>query len=386
MMKHIFKYKFTVIISSLLLTTFITYMFRSGTTFSESENRYLSGRPGVTMSGLADGSFMDAFELYVKEQLPFRDALIRLKALSGQVQFKSENNGIIRGRDGYLFEKLIKTNPQLEKNEAAIVNFVKDIDREINVCIIPNSFEIITDKLPYSFPNVSEKERISGFYDKLNDMENVHTINMYDELSAHKDEYIYYRTDHHWTTQGAYYGYLQLGDEMGFDPVDIKSIEGLKKEVKGFLGTYYSKYRGAGIQPDILTYYDISVKGYKAGKEVHDSLYDTSKLEIYDKYAMFMHGNEGLSVVECADPDSRTEIGLHNNKSRRKELIIFKDSYSNCLIPFLTYDYDRITVVDLRYFADPVSSLLNEHRDADILLIYNFMHFNEDNHFYRLTS
>ena len=386
MIKEIIKYKFTIILSVLLLTTCITYLFRSKPTFSESENRYLAGRPKVTLSGLADGSFMDSFELYVKEQLPLRDSLIRLKALAEQAQFKNENNGIIRGRDGYLFEKLIKTDPQLEKNEAAIVNFVRDTDREINVCIIPNSFEIITDKLPVPFPNISEQERISAFYDRLKEMGNVRTINMYDELNAHKDEYIYYRTDHHWTTQGAYYGYSRLCDEMGLDPVDIKDIDGLKKDVNGFYGTYYSKYRGALIQPDTLTYYDIKVKGYKAGKEEHDSLYDTSKLEVYDKYAMFMHGNEGLSVVECVNGNDITEDGLHNSEPTGKELIIFKDSYSNCLIPFLTYDYDRITVVDLRYFADPVGGLLNEHRDADILLIYNFMHFNEDNHFYRLTS
>ena len=386
MMKQFFKYRFTIILSTLLLTTCITYMFRSEPTFSESENRYLAGRPKATLSGLANGSFMESFELYVKEQLPLRDGLIKLKAIAEQAQFKNENNGIIRGRDGYLFEKLIRTNPQLEKNEAAIVNFVKDTDREINVCIIPNSFEIMTGKLPDPFPNISESERISCFYDKLKAMENVRTIDMYDELNAHKDEYIYYRTDHHWTTLGAYYGYSHLCAEMGLEPVDIKSIDGVKKEANGFFGTYYSKYRGEGIRPDTLTYYDIGVKGYTAGKEVHDSLYDTSKLEVYDKYAMFMYGNEGLSTVDSFTGNEKTADGLHYGGSKRKELIILKDSYSNCLIPFLTYDYDRITVVDLRYYADPVSGLLDGHRDADILLIYNFMHFNEDNHFYRLTS
>ena len=90
-----------------------------------------------------------------------------------------------------------------------------------------------------------------------------------------------------------------------------------------------------------------------------------------------MHGNEGLSTVESAEDEV---------EGRKGELIIFKDSYANCMIPFLTYDYDRITVIDLRYYPDPVKELLKEHEDADILLFYNFMHFNEDNHFYRLTS
>ena len=91
-----------------------------------------------------------------------------------------------------------------------------------------------------------------------------------------------------------------------------------------------------------------------------------------------MHGNEGLSTVKSAPSSSPGE--------RRKELILFKDSYSNCLIPFMTYNYDSIIVTDLRYFNSSVTDLLEEHSDADVLLLYNFMHFNEDNHFYRLVT
>jgi hypothetical protein len=130
------------------------------------------------------------------------------------------------------------------------------------------------------------------------------------------------------------------------------------------------------VSPDILTYYDVPVKYFETGGRVYDSMYDREKLDTYDKYAMFMHGNEGLTVIETGE----------DKRERRGELIMFKDSYSNCLIPFLTYDYDRLMIVDLRYYPDGVGDLLDEHRDADILLIYNFMHFNEDNHFYRLTT
>ena len=76
---------------------------------------------------------------------------------------------------------------------------------------------------------------------------------------------------------------------------------------------------------------------------------------------------------------------VDDGTDRKDELVLFKDSYSNCLIPFLTFDYDRITVVDLRYFPDSVQELLAQKPDADVLLMYNFMHFNEDNHFYKLV-
>ncbi len=367
---------FTVIISVLIIAGFAGYVFGKDGEFSPSENRYLAKRPAVSFSALADGSFMKNFELYTEEQLPFRDALIRLKSLAGTVMLKNENNGIVLGKDGFLFEKLVKTDEQLGKNRAAVNGFVKQAERDINICIVPNSYEILRDLTPAGFPGISQKEYIDSFYGSLEGFDNVKTIDMFPVLTEHEDEYIYYRTDHHWTTQGAYYGYTALCDSLGLDPVDVSDLSDIKKDVPGFLGTYYSKYKGPGAKEDILTYYEIPVVAYEAGGKSHDSLYDTDKLSVYDKYAMFMHGNEGLSKVSAIDDD----------RDRRDELILFKDSYSNCLIPFLTYNYENIIVVDLRYYAEPVSELLKSHPDADILLMYNFMHFNEDNHFYRLTG
>ncbi|MBR5361541.1 MAG: hypothetical protein IK123_11695, partial [Lachnospiraceae bacterium] len=150
----------TIIISIMILTCFICYMFRRDSVFSESENRYLAARPGITLSGLADGSYMEQFELYTEEQLPLRDMLIKLKAYAEQLQLKTENNGIARGSDGYLFEKLVAVQPQLEKNKAALLNFAGKCDRNINLCIVPNSCDILKDKLPDGFPNISQRDEI----------------------------------------------------------------------------------------------------------------------------------------------------------------------------------------------------------------------------------
>ena len=367
----------TIIISIMILLCFAGYLTHRDSVFSESENRYLAARPKLTMSGLADGSFMEQFELYTEEQLPFRDLLIKLKAVTEQVQLKNENNGITRGKDGYLFEKLVKVNEQLGKNKAAMVNFAGKCGRDINVCIVPNSCEIMKDKLPAGFPNISQKSGIKDLYSALLSYDNVNTIDVSDILNEHRDEYIYYRTDHHWTTQGAYYGYLKLCEELGLEPVSMDMLSGIRKDVPGFYGTYYSKYKGYGVETDVLTYYDIPVADYEAGEVSHDGLYDTDKLRVYDKYAMFMYGNEGLSTVKSMPSEG---------EDKRSELILFKDSYSNCLIPFLTFNYDTITVIDLRYYDRPVNELLKEHEGADILLLYNFMHYNEDNHFYRLVK
>ncbi|MBR5407525.1 MAG: hypothetical protein IK111_07760 [Lachnospiraceae bacterium] len=375
-MKTLRHHPFTLIMTALILAGFIGYIFGGDGEFSESENRYLAKRPAFSIRALADGSFMEQFELYTKEQLPLRDILIKLKAFTGGVMLKNENNGIVLGRDGYLFEKLVSTGEQLDKNKAAIEAFTGQAGRDIHVCIVPNSYEILKDRVPAGFPGISQEAYINDLYAGLEDNDNVSTVDLYGILTEHSDEYIYYRTDHHWTTRGAYYGYLGLCEDMGLDPVTLNDLSSKGEEVSGFCGTYYSKYKGMGAMPDILTYYDIPVRHFEAGGTAYDSLYDLEKLKIYDKYAMFMHGNEGISIIESED----------DGRDKRDELILFKDSYSNCLIPFLTYDYDRITVVDLRYYADSVKGLLGEHSGADVLLLYNFMHFNEDNHFYRLTG
>ncbi|MCR5508521.1 MAG: hypothetical protein K6F34_07530 [Lachnospiraceae bacterium] len=367
---------FAVIIALLIFAGFAGYLFGNDGEFSETENRFLAKRPALTLSSLSDGSFMERFELYTMEQLPFRDAFINLKSFAGKMMLKNENNGIVLGSDGYLFEKLISTGEQFEKNKAQIYDFAGSGERDINICIIPNSCEIKKDCLPAGFPGVSQREEIEEFYNGLSAYDNVTVADVGGILNEHADEYIYYRTDHHWTTLGAYYGYRRLCDVMGLEGLDAEKLEGQKRTRDGFYGTYYSKYRGGGIKPDTITYYDIPVSRFETGGTEYESMYDEDKLETYDKYAMFMHGNEGLSVIGAAD----------DGRVRRDELILFKDSYSNCLIPFLTYDYDSIIVVDLRYYGESVSGLLKEHPSADVLIMYNFMFFVEDNHFYRLSG
>ncbi|MCR5734773.1 MAG: hypothetical protein K6G22_09235 [Lachnospiraceae bacterium] len=353
---------------------FILYLLLPPKSFSDTENRFLAERPAVTVNGIKDGSFMEAFDTYTEEQLPFRDLLIDIKADTELILLKKENNNIVRGKDGYLFEKILTADKRLSRNEAIIENFAKNTDRDIYLGIVPNSFEILKDRVPYGLPEISEKEYIDSFYEELSRIGNVHTIDVYDSLNkaaARDDEQIYYRTDHHWTTNGAYEGYRAICEKMGLKPCDID--ESLRESVPGFYGTYYAKYKGRGIASDEIIYYNIPVRSYTVndGEEKY-GLYDLKKAETYDKYAMFLHGNYGCGEIIS---------GVSENDDT---LVIFKDSYSNCLIPFLLYDYGRIIVVDLRYYGASAEELLNREADADILLLYNFSHLNEDNNFYKL--
>ena len=375
--ENIFRSAPTLLIVSLCLVVMLAvYITKPETTFSDMENRYLTGMPSIKWSALSDGSFMNEFETYTEEQIPLRKQLIKLKAISEKLLLKTENDSIVVGKEGHLFEKLPDYSPQLKKNQQSVTMFAMNTDREINIAIVPNSFEILKDYMPIGIPNVSEKTAIDDFYDAIGKLENVNTIDVYQALKSESGSNLYYKTDHHWTTDGAYIGYKQICEEINtanapLIPVELNYLQ--KKQIPDFYGTYYAKYKGTGITADTIDYYDIPIVSMKLPKQTVDSLYDLGKTETYDKYAMFMYGNEGLTTVEA-----------DNSEGLGRELILFKDSYSNCLIPFLTYNYDKIYVVDLRYFGGKVGELLDEHEEADILMIYNFLHFNDDNHFFKL--
>ncbi len=348
--------------------------------FSPMENRSLQTRPVLTFNGLSDGSFMDRFETYTTEQLPFRDFFVNVKAALNRLMLSRENNGIIRGRDGYLFEKSYGILPQLGKNEAAILAFVKDAPRPVVIAIAPTASEMLKDYLPKGALRIDQKKELGDFYAKIEATGQGEAVDLIETLSAHSQMQLYYRTDHHWTTEGAYEAYVKIVSELdkanaGKDLIPPVRIDELTKHsVPDFYGTLYAKYKDASLAGDTLTYYDLSVESYERTDGSYTSLYDPAKLEIYDKYAFFLHGNDAISTIRSKN--------VHNGR----HLIVFKDSYANCLIPFLTCQYEQITIVDLRYYDNSVGELLASDAQADILLLYNFSFLNEDNHFYRLTS
>ena len=193
-------------------------------------------------------------------------------------------------------------------------------------------------------------------------------------LADHKGEYIYYRTDHHWTSLGAYYAYSQLCQTLGLTPFDTAAHTALTAD--GFYGTHYAKARTWNAVPDVITYYDLAntltVWNVTAAGQPTEGqttgLYDTEKLSVYDKYAMFLHGNNGLSRVQ-------------GNGSGR--ILVIKDSYANCFVPYLTANYADIDVVDFRNYNYGLDKLIADNGYDQILVLYNFDSFKSDPYLYR---
>lgn len=172
---------------------------------------------------------------------------------------------------------------------------------------------------------------------------------------------LYYRTDHHWTTRGAFIAYTRYSLDRGMEHVAYHS-ETASEE---FLGTHFSKSKRIGTKPDVIQYAPLPVDRVTIdGKEV-DGLYDFEKLETRDQYAMFLYGNNGVTIIE-------------NDSAPEGTLLILKDSYANCFVPFITQNFSRVIVVDLRSLTTPLSELLATEQPDELLMVYNYKNLISD--------
>lgn len=361
MKKKYLLYAFTIIILAFTIISF----FLEDKVFSDLENRNLKTSVKFTFDRFISGEFQSDYETYINDQFPLRDKWISLKAIGETALAKVENNNIILGKSGKLFEKFNSYDSErLDKNIEAVNILGEKYKDKVTVMIAPNSYEIYKEYLPKGTSLVKQEELIYNIYSRLTNTEN---LDVYQELLHHKDEYIYYNTDHHWTTYGAYLAYCQFIKAQGIDPVNLGSLS--KVDLKGFYGTYFSKAKPINIKSDILTYYEFDNRTLQLSEEdIYDSLYDYSKVELRDKYSVFLRGNNPITIIK------------NNNLSNGKKLLVIKDSYANSLVPFLTEDYEEIHVIDLRSYAPRLSNYIDENNFDDIFILYNLKNFVTDNY------
>ena len=306
---------------------------------SEQENTYLAQFKAPTLETLRTGEFMEDFEKYFSDQFPLRDQWVQLKALSERALGKQENNGVYFGTDGQtLFAHFTILSPEELATRVGFVNkLAGNVDVPVYFSLVPDNSWAWADYLPDHAPNVDDGSTIEQAAALCGDR--VTFIDLRDKLST--DVNVFYRTDHHWTTKGAYLGYLGLMEGMGdsggiFDyPLTIRSEQ--------FFGTTYSACGANWLVPDSIwtiipeggTKGRVTVTRYPEGQPIEGGLYYPEKLEIKDKYSFFLGGNQPLCIIK--NPDAQSG-----------KLLVVRDSYADSLAPFLAEEFREIHLFDLR--------------------------------------
>lgn len=351
--------------------------------FSEQENRYLAQMPELDFGELNTlgksgnfftGEFMEDFEDYIVDQFPLRDWWINLKARSEKLLGKQENNKVYFGTDGQtLFAQY--TRPTLEELEKRVgyVNKLADNLSALNVpvyfSLIPDKSFVWADRLPANAPHVDDGSVLTDAEALCGD--NVNWIDLSGALSG---DDAFYRTDHHWSTMGAYQGYLALITAMNGSVTPLDYEPTLVSD--SFYGTTWSSSGASWIEPDEMYTWvsegTAAVTRYPEGKPVPGSLYDLSKLELKDKYSMFLGGNQPLCVLE--NPDAQNG-----------RLLVVRDSYSDSLAPFLALDYQEVHLYDLRYNRVPITQYVQENGIDQVLVLYSNANFATDGNLIMMT-
>lgn len=340
---------------------------------SELENRKLAQFPAFSVKALLNGTWFGDLSEYVQDQVAFRDGLIDLESAFNNLVFaKTEEGGILLGKDGWMFTKLFdisdSTQKQLDKNLQAVTSFASRHPGKVTFLLAPSASVIYPEMLPAGAPMVDENAMLDDIFAQVSSEADV--IDMRPVFTQQKEQYLYYKTDHHWTTQGAYLAYEQFCQLKGLSPFDTNAYQA--ESVPGFYGTHYSATRRWNVQPDTITYYplDNPMTIFDIGAETEytprttESMINTEKFGTRDKYAAFLDGNNGYSVIEGNGEGS---------------ILVVKDSYANCFVPFLTANYEKIGVVDLRNFSYGLDSTIESEGYDQILILYNFQTFIADN-------
>lgn len=303
--------------------------------YSSWEKRMLAQKPQMELSAILDGSYENDYEEWLTDQFPGRDLWVNLKTRCEILLGKKEISGIYLGEDGFLFTAGTKTTDWDELEAQLKSHFGEDAVSHIHA---PNAGSIYAEKLPKPVKFLAVEDEV------------------FQNLEKHKEEYIYFRTDHHWTMLGAYYAYEAWAKQQGITPI---SLEGLEKRVlkEDFLGTHYGKIHYAK-EADCMEFYDVGVEStaiYDNGTSKVSGLYHEEHLETDDAYRFFLNGNHGL--VEIKTPHKGGSIA------------ILKDSFANNLIPFLTAHYEKIIVIDPRYFRTDIVKWLEEQQVEQVVII-----------------
>lgn len=366
-----------LLFTAFIFVFFILFLIMPDVVFSEQENRELTQAPQFNFDDLFSGKFTKKFETYTTDQFPLRDNWITVKARSELLIGKKENKGIYLCDNDTLIERYKTPDiKQLKTNIDAVSALSENADVPVYFGLIPGASEIHSDLLPKNAPNDSQKDVINFCYENSG----AKNIDIYSALKSHSNEYVFYRTDHHWTSLGAYYGYKSIMDTMGINTSSLSSFN-RRTVTDKFYGTVYSKSGINWVKPDTIEIFAeqddaTTVINYSEGEPTKSTMYDYDYLEKKDKYSMFMGGITPLITLETGNTDAPV-------------LLVVRDSYMDSLIPFLQGNFSKIYVLDLRYYKtqlmqSSIQDFIKDNSIDEVLVCYSVYNFATDTNVFLL--
>lgn len=338
---------------------------------SVQENRMLATKPKFRLSSLISGDYDEKFEAYMDDQFVGRDMWRKLKVTVDRICGSRLENGVYIGRNGQLLEQIeVADENHLAANIKAIKSFSESQKKiPVRMMLVPDAANVLNHSLPALEKPEDQTQMFSMVRKDLGD--SVEWIDVSTELNKHKTEKIYYKTDHHWTTLGAFYAFQAAAPSLGIEgDLSGKYVShAVSNSFNGMLASKSGVNLGEKEQIDIYVPTeedtDLIIDYVDEGKR-STSLYDSSKLKEKDQYTVFLGGNSSL-------------LDIRTVSTSTKRLLLVKDSFANSFIPFLTPYYREIVVVDPRYYSGMINDLMDSYRISEVLFLYSGNTFFKDN-------
>lgn len=364
---------FGFIFPAILIVVMFFNIFLPDKKFSAEENRLLQTMPKLSISSIFSGRFETKAESYAADQFMLRNMFIKMKSSFDTSLGSTESNNVFMCKDNYLMENISKADAKKMENNYNSLAKLKQLYPNINMdfMLVPNAANIMFDKLPLFAVTEDQNKQMDDFFKKIQSI-GINPVDVRDTFKNNKEKIeLYYHTDHHWTTDGAYLAYQdfakknKLNSNIKYDALAVKN---------DFRGTLASKSGFTnGLNDMIKIYlpkegqnYKNSVIFYSDTKEKTTEFYKLNNLKKKDTYTVFGGSNHPIYSI-------KTPV------SSQRKLLLIKDSYANSFIPFLSQDYREIIVIDPRYFYDDISEIIKANGITDVLFLYNANTFFNDN-------
>ncbi len=361
-----------IILSAALILAFAVGIYlQPHESFSAVENKALQTFPKVSFERIWNGKFMAELKNFYTDQFPGRNGLVAAKAGAELALGKVENNDVILGREGYLIKRIEYTDAQtaqIRANLEAVSDFRVTAGRPVHMVLAPRAIDVLGSYLP----GAASADRAEAVWEMLDTYADGQIGGEQVMMSLREPmrslveagEAVWYRTDHHWTTLGAYHAYAAMGDLLGYTPTPIEDFT-VEVAADDFLGTTYSASGFNWIEGEEMQFFryagdtDFAVEILVNGevKRTLDGFYDRDYLGKKDKYAAFLSANNGHMRIRAASGEVRPT------------LLLIKDSFAHSVAPFLAQHYD-LEILDLRYYKSSVADFMAEtHVDGVLILV-----------------